>query len=231
MYAKLSLEANEAVFSGITFADFIECGSIQAENLLLLKSGYTGDKQRYNFELLEGKDDIAKLALENIYHYGDFCFVDYADPVSVGKLTGEQIAELLYMAHLFKPLKAPFFDTLLNNYVYLSHDDGWYCKLYCKERQNFSSILFSKLLKSLQKDFSNTVLSLPTELTKKMVELLAHGLFIQLDIPMQRSKAAKKNKVASIKLYEVGEYENMDDLYNNAKHLQSEFSFEIAVDV
>ena len=228
MYAKISQEANEAVFSGITFADFIECESIQVENLLLLKSSYIGDKQCYNFQLLEGKDDIAKLALENIYHYGDFCFVDYANPESVRQLTGEQIAELLYMAHLFKPLKSPFLDTLQNNYVYLSHDDGWYCKLYGKEQQNFILILLGKLLKCLQKDFCNTVSSLPEKLVEKVAELSVHGLFIQLDIPKQRNKTTKKNKVALIRLYKVGEYKNMDDLFNNIEHLQSQSSFEIA---
>ena len=227
IYAKLSPENNEAVFSGIKFADFIECDSVQVENLLLLKSCYFGDKQCNNFELLEGKEDIAKIALENIYQYGDFCFVDYVDPVSVRQLTGEQVAELLYIAHSFKPLNSPFLDTLHNNYAYLSHDDGWYCKLYCKEQHSLRSILFSKLLKHLRKDFCNTISSLPEDLTEKVTELSTQGLLIQLDISKPKNNTAKKNKLASIRLYEVGEYGNMDDLFNNVEHLQPHLSFDV----
>jgi len=227
IYAKISSENNEAVFSGITFADFIECTSIQVENLLLLKSGYFSKKQCHKFELLEGKDDIAKLALENIYHYGDFSFVDYSNPASVRELTGNEIAELLYLAHLLEPLKSPFFDTLQNNYAYLSHDDGWYCKLYCKEQHILNSILLNKLHKSLQSESCDTIPSLSYELTEKVMELSKRGLLIQLNVLSQKSKKVKKTNVASIKLYTVGEVNNMDYLLNNLENLQSQLSFEV----
>jgi len=227
IYAKLSPENNGAVFSGITFADFIECASVQVENLLLLKSGYFSDKRCHNFELLEGKDDITKLAHEDIYNYGDFCFVDYISPASVQQLTGNEISELLYMAHLLKPLKSPFLDTLQNKYVYLSHDDGWYCKLYCKEQQVLNSILRSKLLNSLQRDFCDTISPLPDELINRVTELSTRGLLIQINSPIQQTKMLKKSKIASIKLYEVGEAKNMDCILNNADKFQAQLSYEV----
>ena len=129
IYIRVSSERHEAVFSGLRFIDFINCATIPIDNILLLKSGYSSEKRCHNFELLEGQENISKLMLENIYHYGDFCFVDYAHASSVNKLNEKQIAELLYLAHMHKPLRSPFFEVLQNNFVYLAHDDGWYCKL------------------------------------------------------------------------------------------------------
>jgi len=223
LYVKLSPEKNEAVFFGFEFADFIECTPIPVENILLLSSGYTSDKRCHNFELLEGETDVAKLAHEDIYNYGDFCFVDYANTSSVNELTKEQVAELLYLANLFEPMTSPFFDVLQNNYAYLSHDDGWYCKTYCKERQTLTSILFNKLLKNIQKSLCNSISSLPDSLSEKIIELSANGLFIQLDI------TNKKNKIATIRLYDAGEYENENILFNNIEHVRSRLSFEVQI--
>jgi len=48
---------------------------------------------------------------------------------------------------------------------------------------------------------------------------------------VKSKKTKKKNsKEASVKLYEVGEVENMDDLLNNIKNLQYQLSFTIEGD-
>lgn len=220
IYANLSPERNEAIFSGIKFADFIECTPTPIENILMLSPTNIGEKYYHNFEIFEGKDDIAKLELENIYHYGDFHFVDYAN--TVNSVTKEQVSELLYLAHMYEPLKTPFFDTLQNNYAYLSHDDGWYCKLFCKEWQTSTSILLNKLLKCIQRTFCDNVHSLPEGLAEEITELSTRGLLIQLDVKTQKGKPAHKNKFATIKLFEVGEYEDMDKLFSNLENILSE---------
>jgi len=228
IYAKLSPERNEAVFSGIKFVDFIECVPIPIENILLSKPVGTGNRYFRCFELLEGECDISKLKLQNIYSYGDFCFVDYANLELVNQLTEEQIAELLYLMHMHKPLKSPFFSPLQNNYVYLSHDDGWYCKLYCKEQQDLTSVLFNKILKIANEVCCNTVTSLPHDLSEKITELSTLGMLIQLNLP-QKSKAIKKHHNITVRLYAVGEHENMDDLFNNLDGIESQLSFEMQI--
>jgi len=230
IYAKLSPERNEAVFSGIKFVDFIECTPIPIENILLPKPVGIGNRYFKRFELLEEKNDISKLKLQNIYSYGDFCFIDYANMESVSELTEEQIAEILYLVHMYKPLKSPFFDALQNNYVYLSHDDGWYCKLYCKEQQALTSLLLNKLLKSINELCRNTVISLPGDLSEKVAKLSTRGMLLQLEISSQRSKTIERNNGVTVKLYEVGEYENMDDLFSNLDNVRYQLSFEVQID-
>jgi len=224
IYAKLSSENNNAIFSGITFSDFIECAPIHIENILLLKSGYWGDKQCHNFEILEGRHNIAKLRSENIYQYGDFCFVDYASPTSVLQLTDDEIAELLYLAHLYKPLRSPFYETLQNYYTYLSHDDGWYSKLYCKDQHVLSSILINKILKEIKINSNYKMSSLPDALMEKIMKLFKRGVLIQLNI--LKNNKAKDINIMTVKLYEVGEYSNMDILFNDIDSIKFKLSYE-----
>ena len=227
LYVKLTPGRNESIFSGIRFVDFIKCTPLTISNILLPKPVYLGEKYCHNFELFEGADEIAFLASQNIYNYGDFCFVDYANADSVRSLSKEQVAELLYLMHIKEPLQFPFFDVLQNNYAYLSHDDGWYCKLYCKDWQAPISIFLNKLLKSVQELFDDSISSLPDSLAEKIVELSTLGLFVKLEISRQKNKVTHKGKTATIKLYEVGEHDDIDNLFNNIKSIISKVSFEL----
>ena len=226
IYVKLSPENNEVLLSGIRFVDFIDCTPIPFENIMLLKADYIGERHCHNFSLLEGVEDITNFAIEGAYCYGDLCLVDYADGTSICQLPEEHIAELLYLAHMHKPLKSPFFESLQNNYAFLSHDDGWYCKLYCKQWHIPISMLCTKLTRSIQRAFGVEIISLTDSLVEKITELSARGLLIQLDISKSKCKQTKANKIATISLYEVGGYGNMDDLFNNLEQVKSKIAFE-----
>ena len=206
IYIKSSAEKHETVFSGVTFIDFIESNPIPIENILLLKGHYWGEKSWNKFELLEGRDQIARLKREDIYNYGDFCFVDYVDAPSIDQLSEEHIAELLYLAHMFKPLRSPFFKVLQNKFAYLAHDDGWYSKLYCRDSEVSISILLNKLRKLAETALGDGAPLLPDHLVREIYKLAEAGLFIEVDV------SASKSRDIIIRLYEVGEYENMDDL-------------------
>jgi hypothetical protein len=212
IYVNVCDDEQKTIFSGITFHDFIECVPIPIENILLLKSDYIGEKSCHRFELLEGRDDISKFLREGMNNYGDLCFVDYADTALVGKLAQEQVAELLYLAHMFKPLKPPFYDVLQNRLAYLSHDDGWHCNLYCKDSQIPIFILLNKLKKSIQSYLRNNECVLPNNLTEIIRKLSMKGLLIELDF------SSRKRSTCTIRIFEVGKYENMDNLFNDIGH-------------
>jgi len=94
-------------------------------------------------------------------------------------------------------------------------------KLYSKEQQALISILLNKLLKSVQEFICDIISSLPDGLADKIIELSTQGLLVELDISKQ------KNKTLTIKLYEVGEHEDMDNLFNNLENIISHVSFEV----
>ena len=230
IYVKSYPERHEVLFSGLKFVDFIECVPT-IENILLLKDNfYKAEKSWSKFNLVEGGDQIAKLMLDDIYNYGDFCFVDYADISLINQINDEQIAELLYLSHMFKPLKSPFFEVLQNRFAYLAHDDGWYCKLYCKDQQVPISMVMNKLQKSIKNAFVANLPSLPENSDEEIFKLSTGGLLIELDFSTQKEKVSIKNNVAEmaiLKFYEVGEYKDMDVLFNNLEQIKPQISFEL----
>jgi len=225
IYVNVSECEQMALFSGINFNDFIDCEQISIENILLLKSGYTGERIWRNFELLEGKEDISKLIFDNVRNYGNFCFVDYLNNDSLNQLSEEQIAELLYLAHMFKPLKSPFFEGLQNKFAYLSHDDGWYCKLYFKESDIPISILINKLQKNIRMTLHNDEYTLSEDLIAAIKKLSVKGLLISSAFSMQHGNECM------VQLYEVGEVENMDVLFNTFEQNKLPASFEIQITI
>lgn len=210
LYVKITPRKSEVVYTGIEFAAFIRYLPTPIENLMLLKGNSWGNRVAHNFELFEGQDSVSKLAKEDIYNWGDFCFVDYASVDAISSLSEQQVAELLYMAHIRKPLTVPFFEPLQNRFVYLAHDDGWYCKLYCRNLNEFASVLCSKITKSIR-------MPLPLALEKIQEQLLQQatdGLLIDLD------EAFREKDGIGIKIYTVGPYENMDEVLNNFQKLK-----------
>src|SRR5699024_6941087 len=116
---------------GIEFKEFIEVNKDYIPNLLLLKHQF--DQAHFNLRTgLEYVDQerLAKLQTEDVYSYGDFCWLDFEEDINLEQLEGQEIAELLYMGHFKDHLHLPFYEKLNNQFVYLAHDDGWYNKVY-----------------------------------------------------------------------------------------------------
>jgi hypothetical protein len=114
--------------SGIEFR--VLANHISGRGLVLLKHEYpdAGFDFQSRFEYLPSTD-IEELSKENIYGWGDFCWVDFISnpPFHLEKRT---ISELLYFAHTAEPLNTSVFDEFKNKFLCYIHDDGWYLKLY-----------------------------------------------------------------------------------------------------
>ncbi len=215
IYVKVSPENNEVVFSGIEFAEFIEYLPKPIENLMLITGGSSIILAETNvergLELFEGFALIKKLIKQDIYNLGNFCFVDYASAGNTSGLSEEQIAELLYMGHMFKPLHLPFFDQLRNRFAYLAHDDGWYCKLYCKNLLDFITVLCKKITADAPiKDICEP----SNDVKEKVLKLTTDGLLIDLD------ESSRKSGSLEAKLYVIGAYSDMDTILNNYQKLK-----------
>jgi hypothetical protein len=158
---------------------------------------------------LEGYHEIERLAKEDVYNYGDFCFVDYETPQSVINLRDEQIAELLYLGHLHKPLHSAFSKALRNRFAYIAHDDGWFCKLYCQNPLDFGVVLCKKILTG----FTTANQLCPSDDTIiSILHLAEGGLLIDLDeMFLQRN---------FVNLYSVGLYSDMDFVLNTFQELK-----------
>ena len=218
IYVKATREINEIVYTGIEFAEFIEYSPKSLDNLMIISGGSSAISFESKFdrglELFEGRKNVYKLAKEAVYGLGDLCFVDYASPGSTTGLSEEQIAELLYLGFMFKPLQSPFFEPLQNNFAYLAHDDGWYCKLYCRDMDDFGTVLCSKIIAAAAIQNSCEILYCTKN---RILQLAEQGLLIDLEELTQKSSH-------SINLYSIGAYSDMDAVLNNCQTLKKEAS-------
>ena len=130
LYIRLDTTAQAVTLGGVSFAAFYACAKLYIRNMLLLKSDYVGAHCCKNFELLCGQDEIKAFLASEDLRFGDFCFVDFADGANPDALTPEQVAELLYVAHMWSPLRGIDFPPLRNAFIYLSHDDAHTLKLF-----------------------------------------------------------------------------------------------------
>jgi hypothetical protein len=170
-------------------------------------------------ELFEGHKIIDQLAKEDVHEWGNFCFVDYVSPQKTNELSEAQIAELLYLGHMFKPLHSPFFEPLHNRFAYLAHDDGWYCKLYCREISDFIPVICGKIKAEIKKHLLKKSVGEPSpNVEEHLLRLATDGLLIDLD------EVAQKGDSVTVKLYTVGEYSNMDEILNNFERIKSNAS-------
>lgn len=208
IYVKVTPEKNEIVYSGINFSEFIKGLHQPIENILTITGGSNfiliDTKSERGLELFEGEKQVQKLTEKDISNRGNFCFVDFSSEGKTKELAEEQIAELLYFGHMFKPLCSPFFEILHNRFAYLSHDDGWYCKLFCKNLEDFAPILCGKIVASIDR-----TLYPPTDnIGKELLLLATAGILIDLD-----ELSHEKEKIC-LNIYIIGECQSIDTIFN-----------------
>ncbi len=218
IYVHLNQTDQYVISCGIEFAEFATVFSDSLNHLLLLKHGF--DDAEFNMHtLLEycPEDQISKLAAENVYSYGDFCWIDFLEEDVLNELSGQEMAELLYLAHHKHHLKIPFYNKLGNRFVYLAHDDGWFNKIYYRSFKDFflllSEVISSKLgdlkpeksLLGLRKKRNYTPVN--KEILLSLTPFIKEGICISLrDADVQRTRV-------EIPIWVIGDFDNMDDMY------------------
>jgi len=214
MYSYIYVASNsesEITYSGIKFHEFYKYVEPKIENMALLKGDYLGKKCVNNFELLEGREQIDEFAEEmrkipNIL--GDFNFLDYHNAEAIARLSDEEIKDILFLSHMWHPSANLFFEVLQNRFVYLSHDDDWYCKLYCRNPCEFVQIMLGKIASWAKLPIP----SCSSVIIGQLLQLIASGVFIDLE-EMNCDK-----KGADVRIYTIGEYSNIDDVFCNLKN-------------
>ena len=202
LYIWLDTTAQAVTLGGIPFAAFYACAKPYIRNMLLLKSDYVGAHCCKNFELLCGQDEIKAFLASEDLRFGDFCFVDFADGANPDALTPEQVAELLYVAHMWSPLRGIAFPPLRNAFIYLSHDDAHTLKLFYTNPAAARDVLLRLVQFSLSQSGGAPMSAFPAPTADALMELLQTGVLV------------RAVDGAHIRLTEVGKTEDMDALWN-----------------
>lgn len=197
-------------FYGIQFKDFIRCTPNPIDNALLIEHEYWSEKyhlpSRFMYTTKENIDDLIN---EDIYNYGDFCWVDFDEEKSLDLLKAQEVAELLYLGHKYIPLNSAFFPSLNNQYAYCAHDDGWICLLYCRDIEDFSHVITNYIINNLSGSKRRRIYQFSNDLRLKLLEVSRNGLLIDFD------QLIKGYRTIEIPIYQIGKYDDMDDMYND----------------
>lgn len=218
IYINSNIQTHEIIYTGINFHEFNEFLTIPIENIMVISGcgGVISLDSEFDrcFELFIGNKMVKKLAQQDIYNLGNFCFVDYGSLNKTINLSEEQLAELLYLGNMFKPLRSPFFDVLDNRFAYLSHDDGFFCKLYCREISDFYDILHGKMICLTECISNKRVERFSKDIQNRLLDLSQSGLLLDFD------EMIVNNDEISLEIFIVGKYDDMDKILNNCQVLK-----------
>jgi len=143
LYIQSIIDEDLFVCSGIEFREFCNCFDLK---MLLLMRGHfhISENSVYRFTFVD-ENYMELLKSEDIHNYGDFAFVDLEDSKGYKNIPKQELAEIIYMQHMYEPFEKPFFPSTNNKFVYLAHDDGWYAKIYFREHTDFIKLLKYKI--------------------------------------------------------------------------------------
>jgi len=97
-YINAYRERREVINYGLEFKDFYQFEPREISNILLLKSNFSGGCFNSSTRLITvNKMDMEELLADDIYGYGDFCWIDFESLESVDNLDPQSLAELLYL--------------------------------------------------------------------------------------------------------------------------------------
>ncbi|MEK3889598.1 hypothetical protein [Bacillus sp. FSL K6-3431] len=208
---------------GIEFPEFLKGLPIKLSNLLLLRHNF--DDGHFNMHTMLDYVDYEmtpKLAAEDVYGYGDFCWIDFEEEENLNQLNGQEMAELLYLGHYKDHLRSPFSGKISNQVVYLAHDDGWYNKTYYRSWNYFYSMLGNVISEKINNKKEKLVFTLrkkkeipavPAEIVQSFISHMKEGIAFSIE------HAVKNRQQIEIPVWVMGDYYDMDAMYEEYEML------------
>lgn len=211
---------------GIEFSEFLTGIPNKLSNVLLLKHQFSeGDFNMHVMLDYVTSEMVPRLAEEDVYGYGDFCWIDFLDEEGLYQLSGQEMAEILYIGHLKDHLRNPFYGKLNNQFVYLAGDDGWFNKTYYRMWNDFYSVLGSAISSkiTLQKEKpllswrkKKSVPAVPIEILQPFMNLMKQGIVFSIE------KTVRNRQMIEVPAWIIGDFYDMDAMYEEYEQLHDQ---------
>lgn len=210
-YIKLCPADNCLIAAGLEFRTFMDAIPVKPSNMLLLSSAFYEAKWDRDIRMEYVDENILpRLYDDDVYNYGDFCWVDYENDACRAALTGQEIAELLYLDRFGKPLGGAFFPSLKNRYFYMTHDDGHWLKIYMRDMDDARAIVEHKLVSEL-KGRKRSISPIPSDIYRQIHEACLRGVVFDFE----------GASCSGVHFYVVDDVGNMDELHEGLDRLRS----------
>ena len=207
-------EESHVVTSGLGFCDFYDGIASKPKNMLLLSSRCWHAKRHSKIYMeYVDEENFPKLYKDDIYNYGDFCWIDYENEASLEKVTPQELAELLYFDHYHEPLRSAFFESLGNRYFYCAHDDDWWTMVYMRNLDDMLPVLERKILTEL-KGRKKSIPPIPPEIVGQVYEICKQGAIFDFE------RACFSHGYSGVEYYLAGRIENMDEMHRTLDRLR-----------
>ncbi|WP_203334245.1 hypothetical protein [Planococcus beigongshangi] len=215
LYIYLNDADQFALFSGLTFAQFMDAVKMP-RNLLLLKHSYEDASYNMHTQLeFASQEEYPELRKSRAANKGEFCWIDFRSEKQVNSLTPQEQAELLYIGHKKETVRSPFYSTLLNEFIYLSSEDEQTTKIYFRNLERLNELVgnyFMQMIRRVdhgqnfwRRKVKDMIPELPEEILKSMKNLYREGILISLADP------EKTKNTIELHIRQIEEISFMDD--------------------
>ncbi|WP_033541720.1 hypothetical protein [Planococcus sp. CAU13] len=219
LYIYLNDADQFALFSGLTFAQFMDAMKMP-KNLLLLKHSYEDASYNMHTQLeFASQEEYAELRKSRAAKEAEFCWIDFRSEKQVNSLTPQEQAELLYIGHKKEAVRSPFYSTLLNEFVYLSSEDEQTTKIYFRNMERLSELVGNYFIQLIRREdhgqnfwrrkAKDMIPELPPEILQSMKDLYREGILISLADP------EKTKGTVELHIRQVEEIAFMDDFWSD----------------
>ena len=142
LYFHLNHSDHFVLSYGYSFPEFYKSVTKPIQNILLLKQS-TDEGELHLHTLLQyvTEENMEGFINRGSYKNGSLCWIDFDELSNLDLVEGQELAELLYLGHLKKHLKIPFYQTLNNQYVYLSDEESMFVKTFYKDLMSFYNMV------------------------------------------------------------------------------------------
>lgn len=141
LYVYLNDADQFAIFSGLTFAHFVDAMQMP-KNLLLLKHAYEeASFNMHTYMEFVPQEEYSQLRKVHAAKKSEFCWIDFKSEKQLNSLTPQEQAELLYIGHKKEALRPPFYPTLQNEFVYLASEGEQTTKIYFRHMSRLNELI------------------------------------------------------------------------------------------
>lgn len=208
IYLNYDSDLNRVISYGIEFREFMQSLSKRPENILVLDGDFGSSVDSTTGSEYCIGEDIDEFIKEDVYNYGNFSWIDFECVDNLKALTPQEVAEILYIGKLWRPVNSTFFEKLNNRFVYTAHDDGWINYTFYNNALDFQEVVRKVIVSKAKEIYGFDLDLIDPEIIITLCELSKKGIaidFLRLSI--------EEDGTTVIPIYIVGKMKDMDKVY------------------
>src|SRR5690606_29178240 len=222
LYIYLNEADQFALFSGLTFAHFMDAMAMP-KNLLLLKHPYEDASfNMHTYMEFASQEEYSQLRKARSNKKSEFCWIDFRHEKQLNSLSPQEQAELLYIGHKKETVRPPFYSTLQNEFVYLSSEEEQTTKIYFRHLERLNELVGNYFTQVIRRETSgqnfwrrktrDLVPELPREILESLKREYREGALISLADP------EKTKNTIELHIRSVEEISFLDEFWSDIKH-------------